>query len=65
MRWTIKPKHAKKWDILTEKRESWMVLEKHDFPQESSNVDTYDLWVAHAFRQTPLITFYFIVFVIN
>ena len=31
----------KKRDILTEKQESGMVLEKRDFPSESSNVYVY------------------------
>ena len=30
----------KKRDILTEKRESWMALEKRDLPPENSFVDT-------------------------
>ena len=36
----INATHAKKLGILTERLESGMALEKHDFPPESSNVDT-------------------------
>ena len=37
---TNNTRHAKKRDILTEKRESGMALVMCDFPPESGNVDT-------------------------
>ena len=57
---TIDAEHAKKRDILTEKRESVMVLEKLDFPSESGNVDTYDKVInppqtqSHANNKQPM-----------
>ena len=33
----------KKRDVLTERWESGMALEKHDFPPESGNAGTYDI----------------------
>ena len=44
MAWTMRNTYKKR-DILTEKRESGMVLEKRDFPPESGNVDTYDILI--------------------
>ena len=37
-------KYANKRNILTEKQESRMALEKRDFPSESGNVDTGMSW---------------------
>ena len=36
-----KSKYAKKRDILSEKRESGMTLEKREFTPERGSVDTY------------------------
>ena len=40
---SFKARYPKKRDILTNTRESGMVLEKRDFPPERGNVDTYDV----------------------
>ena len=44
----------KKWDILSAKRESGMVLKKREFTPESGNVDTYVVRYSGARVRYPL-----------